>query len=156
MLHTHCTFTIFSIHTDLDTFKRQLLTSGSPCWYARTICQREKTWRTSVATWSRDGTLLCSMMSNVIKHTGTCFSSVSEIFWCLIKNCSFLFKLWLCVNLIIDFKLSPVDFYHTFFKIWFSCVIWRFAIDKAVRSGYNTALDIGTGTGILRYFNYVL
>lgn len=30
-------------------------------------------------------------------------------------------------------------------------VAYRFAIQKAIKSGYNTVLDIGTGTGILRY-----
>jgi type II protein arginine methyltransferase len=29
-------------------------------------------------------------------------------------------------------------------------VAFKFAIDKAVKCGYNTVLDIGTGTGILR------
>jgi type II protein arginine methyltransferase len=30
-------------------------------------------------------------------------------------------------------------------------IAFKFAIDKAIKSGYNTVLDIGTGTGILRY-----
>ena len=28
---------------------------------------------------------------------------------------------------------------------------YQYAIDKAIKCGYNTVLDIGTGTGILRY-----
>jgi len=29
-------------------------------------------------------------------------------------------------------------------------IAYKFAIQKAIKSGYNTVLDIGTGTGILR------